>query len=110
MALNRRDLLKNTAVASLAAALGNAAQRSDVIREENERPGTGDWILSNTRVDPQTKYRSPSIEGYCSRTSVRPGETIDFKVSANPASTFTIDLYRMGYYGGLGARHLDRLG
>ena len=33
-------------------------------------------MATNVRVDPKTKYRSPWIEGYASRTSVRPGESI----------------------------------
>ena len=84
--------------------------RPDLIRRENERPGSRDWLLTKTRIDPDTKYRCPWIEGYCSHTSVRPGETITFHVSTNPASSFTIDLYRMGYYGGAGGRHLRTLG
>src|SRR5262249_54179953 len=57
-----------------------------------------------------TRYRSPWIEGYCSRTSARAGETIEFKVSTNPPSAFTIDVYRMGYYGGTGGRRVGHLG
>src|SRR6516165_6592723 len=53
-----------------------AEARPDLIRRENLRPGTRDWLLRNTRIDPATKYRCPWIEGYCSRASVRAGETI----------------------------------
>src|SRR3954468_20053982 len=80
------------------------------IAEENKRPGTRDWMLQNTRIDPATKYRCPWIEGYCSRTSVSAGEQISFQVSTNPASPFTLDIYRMGYYGGAGGRHMVTLG
>src|SRR5258708_15873646 len=83
-----------------------SAARPGLIRQENSLPGTRDWLLAKTRVDPQTKYRCPWIEGYCSRTSVRAGEHISFHVSTNPASPFTIDLYRMGYYGGAGGRQV----
>src|SRR5512133_1746456 len=82
------------------------AAHPEAVRLENERPGTRDWILQKTRVDPATKYRCPWIEGYCSRTSVQAGETIRFHVSTNPPSPFTIDLYRMGFYGGAGGRHV----
>jgi hypothetical protein len=95
------------------AAIGGCTSRgarNDLVRQENARPGTSDWILTNTRVDPDTRYRSPWIEGYCSRTSVRPGEAIEFKVSTNPASSFVIECYRMGYYGGKGGRHMERFG
>lgn len=116
-AISRRDLLKGVAGLSAAAALSGCAQltagkasQSDLIRHENEQPGTRDWLLQNTRIDPTSKYRCPWIEGYCSRTSVRAGETINFHVSTNPASSFTLDIYRMGYYGGAGGRHVLRLG
>ncbi|MDP3936795.1 MAG: hypothetical protein Q8R92_01510 [Deltaproteobacteria bacterium] len=84
--------------------------RPDLIREENARPGTEEWILRKTRIDPGARFRSSSIEGFCSRQSVRPGESISFHVSTNPPSPFTLDLYRMGYYGGAGGRHMLRLG
>ena len=38
------------------------------------------------------------------------GETIEIKVSTNPASKFTLDLYRLGYYGGKGGRFIERFG
>src|SRR5688572_20820459 len=56
-------------------------RKSNRIRTENERPGTTDWLLTNTRIDPATKYRCPWIEGYCSRTSLRAGETLEIMVS-----------------------------
>src|SRR6202040_3429654 len=90
------------------AATGTA--RRALIRDENEQPGTTDWLLKNTRVDPKTKYRCPWIEGYCSHTSLRAGDTLAIMVSTNPPSPFVIDLYRLGYYGGKGGRHLQRLG
>ena len=111
--MKRRTFLKSTAAFGASTALGcraASARKSDLIRRENEKPGTTDWMLVNTRVDPKTRYRCPWIEGYCSRTRVRAGETLDIMVSTNPASPFTIDLYRMGYYGGKGGRHLKQLG
>ena len=116
--LNRRDLLKKATAAGLLPALtplaGALAQptaaRRDLIRAENEQAGTSDWMLRNTRVDPKTKYRCPWIEGYCSHTSIRAGEMLRIMVSTNPPSAFVIDLYRLGYYGGKGGRHLHQLG
>jgi hypothetical protein len=114
--LGRRDLIKGAAAAGLASVLGAGAPaapspaRRDLIRAENEKPGTADWLLANTRVDPRTKYRCPWIEGYCSHTSLRAGDTLRVMVSTNPPSPFTIDLYRLGYYQGKGGRHLLRLG
>jgi hypothetical protein len=113
--LGRRDLLRGIVGAGAASALGCAGQQAaarqpDLIRRENAKPGTRDWILTNTRIDPPTKHRCPWIEGFASRQSVRAGQKLSFHVSTNPASPFTIDLYRMGFYGGTGARHLATLG
>ena len=58
-------------------------------------PGTRDWMATNIRIDPKAKYRSPWVEGYASRTSVRPGESLSLHVSTNPASPFVVDVYRM---------------
>ena len=111
---SRRDVLRSAAAglaASLLPAPGVASSAEpDRIRVENEKPGTREWMTTNVRVDPKTKYRSPWIEGYASRTSVRPGESITLHVSTNPASPFAIDVYRLGYYAGLGGRFLTRLG
>ncbi|MGE3313294.1 MAG: N,N-dimethylformamidase beta subunit family domain-containing protein [Limisphaerales bacterium] len=84
--------------------------RPNPIVLENSRAGTREWILTKTAVDPATKWRCPWIEGYCSRTSVSAGETIHFHVSTRPASAFTLDLFRMGHYGGDGARRVHQFG
>jgi hypothetical protein len=109
--LNRRQLLHGlTAAGALAALPAGAAPDRDRIRAENDRPGTTDWQLTYTRVDPKTKFRSPLVEGFASRASVHAGEGIDFLVSTDPPTPFVIDLYRLGYYQGTGGRHLLRLG
>src|SRR5262245_33691026 len=91
--LDRRTLLKGATAVGLASALEPLAgafakpapARPELIRTENEKPGTTDWLLENTRVDPKTKYRCPWIEGYCSHTSLRAGDTLSIMVSTNPA-------------------------
>lgn len=80
--------------------------KNDVISRENARPGTRDWMLAKTAVDPAAKYRCPWVEGYTSRASVQAGDTLEIFVSANPSCPVAIDLYRMGWYGGAGARHV----
>jgi hypothetical protein len=115
---DRRVALEAVAAAGLATVLnplahalrGAAPPQRSLIHAENEKPGTTDWLLKNTRVDPRTKYRCPWIEGYCSATSVRAGDTLAILVSTNPPSPFVLDLYRLGYYQGKGGRHLLRLG
>ena len=112
--LTRRDLLKGAiglgALAVLPGCVTFGAAQSGLIRRENEKPGTRDWMLTSTRIDLATKYRCPWIEGYCSHTSARAGETVHFFVSTNPASAFRMEIYRMGYYGGTGGRLVQSLG
>ena len=113
---SRRQFLKGVTAGATAAMLVNGTRADNhpasagPIRRENEKPGTRDWMLSNTRIEPATKYRCPRIEGYCSHTSIRVGETLRFYVSTNPASDFTLDIFRLGYYGGDGGRLVHELG
>lgn len=112
--LTRRQLLAGI---SLGAAWSGCATRRPIqvlfdnpVVRENRLAGTRDWILTRTGVDPASRYRCPRIEGYCSQTSVRAGDKIQFHVSTDPASSFTIDIFRMGHYGGDGGRLMKRLG
>ena len=110
--LNRRELLGALAAGSALPLLasGDESRRDNRLKAENAKEGTSDWELTYTRVDPKTKWRSTMIEGYCSRQSVKAGEKIDFFVSTDPATPFTIDIYRLGYYGGKGGRQMMQLG
>jgi hypothetical protein len=114
--LDRRTLVKGAAAAGLISAVGPLAMveaapaRRGTVADENARVGTTDWQLTFTRIDPATKYRSPWIEGYVSRASVKAGDSLDLMVSTNPAAPFKVDIYRMGYYGGSGGRHVLSLG
>src|SRR5262249_29151024 len=70
-----------------------------VIACENSQPG-----------DPESHWRLNSagdstIQGYATSMSVNLGETVFFKIST-PASSYHIDILRMGYYQGNGARKL----
>ncbi|HOX04572.1 MAG TPA: hypothetical protein P5555_20300 [Candidatus Paceibacterota bacterium] len=121
--LSRREWLQSLLGAGSAAALsgcsslpprassGYTTRRSpDAVFRENQLPGTRDWLLTKTAVDPETRYRCPWIEGYCSHTSLRAGQTLTFHVSTRPSSAFTLDVYRLGYYGGAGGRLMRTLG
>ena len=82
--MNRRRFLQRTG-ASLTTALGAQSLHAEpdsqtattrqpsLIRQENQREGTRDWQLTRIHIDGQSGYRSPRIEGYCSRQSVRAG-------------------------------------
>lgn len=64
---------------------------------ENALQGTSsdEWDISGSG--------SANIQGYAAQFSVNIGERVDFKVDTD-ASDYRIDVYRMGYYNGLGAR------
>lgn len=105
---NRRQLLA-AATAGSFPLIGTAAAPNR-IQEENAQPGTTNWQLTYAKFDAKAKYRSSLIEGYCNRTSVQAGDTLTFHVSTQPATPFRIEIYRLGYYQGLGGRHVQTLG
>jgi hypothetical protein len=39
-----------------------------------------------------------SIQGFATDISVNKGSTIHFKIDVNPATTYSIKIYRLGYY------------
>lgn len=115
--VQRRDVLKGAAAAGVTLAAGSyatppllAASQSDLIRKENEKPGTRDWQLTKTRQLPGKinkilpNGRCPWVEGYCSANSVRAGEKLQVMVSTNPVASFKLEIFRTGYYNGDGGR------
>ncbi len=68
------------------------------IRAENALPGTPDWEIARPALDHE-------IEGYASATSVDAGAPIDLFVHTI-ADRYTIEIFRMGWYGGAGARRV----
>src|SRR6266704_829047 len=96
---------------SLSAALGiglapaSAAAQSNPVVIENQEPGTSQWRIGLRGTDAEGQ-----IKGYASAASVNKGENITFFVSVNPAQTYTIDVYRMGWYQGLGGRLMQHVG
>ena len=118
--IDRRNLLKSTAIAAAAglprgetarAANENSQPTSSVnsVRDENERTGTTDWQLTRTRIN-EGRFRTSLIEGYCSHQSVAAGDTLKVFVSTKPARKFQLDVYRTGYYGGTGGCHKATFG
>ena len=72
------------------------------IEIENCKPGNpeSEWQIDGAG--------DPSIQGFATDISVNRGQTVTFKVDS--PSAFRIDIYRLGYYGGLGARRIDTIG
>jgi hypothetical protein len=71
---------------------------TNATRLENQRPGSPDWEIS-------APADSREIEGYASATSVNRGEAIELFVSTVDFD-YTVDVFRMGWYGGVGARRV----
>jgi VCBS repeat-containing protein len=70
------------------------------IADENLKPGADDWDVSGAG--------SPDIQGFATDISVNIGETVHFKISATGGTPqYGIRIYRLGYYGGLGATLVD---
>ena len=108
--VTRRQALGTLAAAAAATTLPAATRQSGLIREENAKPGTLDWQLTYVKFDGKAKYRQSLIEGYATRTSVAAGDKLELCVSTAPASPFTIDIYRLGYYQGTGGRLVKSIG
>lgn len=111
--MDRRDFLLTASAAAVGArglfAASAAAPTPDLIKSENAKPGA-DFQLTRIMLDSAKGYRTSLIEGYCSRQSVKAGESLDIFVSTRPASSFRIEIFRMGWYGGAGARLMTTLG
>jgi hypothetical protein len=106
----RRDILKTAAITPVAPLLAaGQKENANPVQRENSLEGASNWQLTRVRLD-EKGLRSPWIEGYANRQSVSAGEAIELMVSTDPASKFQLEVFRTGYYGGRGARHLTTLG
>lgn len=64
---------------------------------ENQLPGNpaSEWDIVGAVDD--------NIEGFATDISVDQGQTVQFKINTD-STNYRLDIYRMGYYGGMGAR------
>jgi len=78
---------------------GSCGTPANAIVAENCLAGSpaSEWDISGVG--------DPSIQGFATDISVNRGGTVSFKVSSATAN-YRFDIYRMGYYGGLGARKI----
>ncbi|MGW2560397.1 N,N-dimethylformamidase beta subunit family domain-containing protein [Streptomyces sp. NPDC001514] len=76
---------------------------SHSIAEENRLAGSKDWI-SRPDIPMASSDRQGNIMGYASATSVGHGGVIDFHVSVRRPQNFRVTVFRIGDYGGKGAR------
>ncbi|HEX2698692.1 MAG TPA: N,N-dimethylformamidase beta subunit family domain-containing protein, partial [Acidimicrobiales bacterium] len=72
---------------------------TSIIACENSKPGNpeSEWDV--------TGAGDTSIQGFTTDVSVNVGGTVGFKVNTN-ARSYVLNIYRVGYYGGAGARKI----
>jgi phosphodiesterase/alkaline phosphatase D-like protein len=91
--------LASTSSSSLVTAQGGSCTppTGNPIQCENWKPGNpaSEWEVVGAG--------DPTIQGFTTDISVDQGQTVTFKVST-PANAYRLDIYRLGYYAGLGAR------
>ncbi len=78
------------------ASASRARVRANPIQRENALPGTPNWRLP--------RAAKGAIEGYASQIDVLPGNELDLHVSTAPATSYRVEIYRIGWYRGSGAR------
>src|SRR5690242_9701748 len=65
---------------------------------ENRKDGTTEWMITVPEKHceyPDHQYcRRPQVEGFCSKTSYTKDDTLKIFVSTDPASSFTLDIFR----------------
>ncbi|MFJ2908348.1 hypothetical protein ACIO8F_02755 [Streptomyces sp. NPDC087228] len=85
---------------------GSATHAGDSpVMRENRAAGSRAWSGGRAGTKGATDDLV-QIQGYASKTSVSCGESIDFHLSSHVAQERTVAIYRIGHYGGSGARHL----
>lgn len=77
----------------------NVPENANRIVRENSLPGNppAEWDIEGNG--------DPSIEGFTADISINRGGRVDFKIRTD-AAEYGIDVYRIGFYGGNGARRI----
>ena len=98
----KRTLLLQVCIllAMAAAAFGSCSAPQNAIEAENCNTGTTGWEVGG--------LGDLTIQGFSTDVSVNAGQTINFKIST-PATSYHIDIYRMGYYQGNGGRYITTI-
>ena len=96
-------LVSHSLLAAQAPSAGDAApgcaRPANTIVAENCKPGnpSTEWDINGSG--------DRRIQGFATDISVNAGETISFKIESD-SPAYRIDIYRLGYYRGMGARHV----
>jgi hypothetical protein len=109
--ISRRHLLYGMAATPVAlripawAAVGGVSNtNNNPTYTENLNSGSLNWQIGLPGYS-RSDDGSLQIKGYASATSINKGESITFYVTVNPTpQTYSIDVYRVGWYGGNGGQ------
>jgi hypothetical protein len=78
-----------------------ASQAQNAIVTENAQLGNP---ISEWGVNSGTDFRNVNLNGYTTDISVNPGGTVHFKIDdETPGGSYTMKIYRLGFYQGMGA-------
>lgn len=80
-----------------ARSMTKAGMRARSVERENAKKGSTGWKLP--------KHQTGKIAGYANHTSAKRGQKVTLYVSTD-APRYRVQAYRMGYYGGAGARRV----
>src|SRR5688572_27732631 len=101
-------MLMFSALLVLAAQAPGPAPSGDLVAQACNPASLNEIVCENQLAGaPDTEWDitgagSPDIQGFATDMSVNKGDEIQFKVRSNAA--FTMKIYRLGWYGGMGAR------
>jgi hypothetical protein len=88
-----RSLAPSSQVHPVTLPSGVSIPVADWVVEENARKGTLDWVVTYPGM----------LYGYCDHVSATQGEQVTLFIDSGPYP-YHVELYRTGYYGGLGGR------
>jgi hypothetical protein len=72
---------------------------------ENQNPGTTAW-----QINLPVTEGAPEIAGYAGVTSILPGENLPLRITLAQPGQYTVNVYRLGWYGGAGGRLMHSSG
>ena len=72
------------------------------IQVENAKAGNPEW-----QIDEQEVAKNNEIEGYASPASVNSNNTIKLYINSTADQSYTLTIYRLGWYDGMGARQMQ---
>jgi hypothetical protein len=95
------EALTGTSATEARTALAASAAPNAIVLE-NQKPGSprSEWDLAGAATG--------NIEGFTTNISYNVGQRVDFKIDTS-STNYRVDIYRLGYYGGAGARKVATL-